>query len=218
MLASDLNNPEFVNPINPDSQLTVRFYSKPVKNEFKTQIEGRPIFQDTDYIEIMTPGDKDNTVDTPAMEHHKQRFPLHWAYYKNNGGSNAQIGTPLEQWPLITGSQAAELKALKFFTVDSVAGASDEQITRIGLAGGMQPFAFREKARLFLSVAKDLSFSTKQAEANKANENRIAELEKQLAAVLAAQKEPKTKRPYTKKVKDGNNAGQHAGGLSGAGA
>ncbi len=213
MLASDLNNPEFVNPINPDAQLTIRFYSRPVKNEFKTQQEGRPIFQDIDYIEIMTPGDKDNTVDTPAMEHHKQRFPLHWAHYKNTGGSNAQIGTPLEQWPLITGSQAAELKALKFFTVDSVAGASDEQISRIGLAGGMTPFAFREKAQLFLQVAKDLSFSTKQAEANKAQEQRIADLEAKLAEVLAAKSEPKPKRTYTKKVKDGNNAVAGSSGL-----
>jgi hypothetical protein len=218
MLASDLNNPEFVNPTNPDSQLTVRFYSKSVEISYLTSQEGRPIFRDVDYIEIMTPGDKDNTVDTPAMEHHKKRFPLHWAHYKNNGGSNAQIGTPLEQWPLITQSQAAELKALKFFTVDSIAGASDDMISKIGLAGGMSPLAFREKAQLFLQVAKDFSFSSKQAEANKANEKRIADLEAKLAEVLAERTEPKPKRPYTKKVKHGNDAGQHSNSVPGAGA
>jgi hypothetical protein len=217
MLASDLNNPEFVNPTNPDAQLTVRFYSRPAKNEFKTQLEGRPIFEDRDYIEIMIPGDKENIIDTPVMEHHKQRFPLHWAHYKNSGGGNAQIGTPLEQWPLITASQAAELKAIKFFTVDSIAGASDDQISKIGLAGGMQPFAFREKAQLFLQVAKDLSFSQKQADTNAANERRIAELEARLAEVLAA-KEPQQKRPYNRKVKDGNNAQPAPDSMSGAGA
>lgn len=200
-LASDLDNKEFVNPQNPDAQLTVRFYSKPAKNEFKTQLEGRPIYEDRDYIEIMIPGDKDNVIDTPAMDHHKQRFPFHWQHYKNTGGGNSQIGTPLEQWPLITAAQAAELKALKFFTVDSVAGASDEQITKIGLAGGMAPFAFREKAQLFLQVAKDLSFSQKQVEANAAQEKRIAELEAKLAALTEPKKE---KRTYTKKVKNGD--------------
>lgn len=156
MLASDVNNPEFANPQNPDRALMARFHVRPVKNEFETQKQGRPIFADIVYIEISTPGSQLNIVDTPARDDHKARFPLEWAHFNNqHGGDAREIGTPLNQWPLLTVSQVEELRALKFFTVDTVANASDLHIQKIGMAGGMDPFAFRAKAQRFLLVAND---------------------------------------------------------------
>ena len=48
---------------NADSRLAVRFHSRPVKNEFLSQQEGRPIFADVDMITIYVPGDNPLTVD-----------------------------------------------------------------------------------------------------------------------------------------------------------
>ena len=80
MLASDLNNPEFVGASNPDARLSVVFFSKPLKNNFRTEQEGRPIFDDCDMVRIYVPGDDKNIVETFVRDDHKRRFPLQWAH------------------------------------------------------------------------------------------------------------------------------------------
>jgi len=165
MLASDINNPEFIGAANPDSALSVRFHTEPIKNEYKSNLEGRPIFEDVLFVEIHTPGNNLNVIDTPAREYHKQRFPLHWAHFKNtNDSSGDNIGTPIEHWSFLTKSQVEELRALKFKKVDSIANASDQQIASIGMLAGISPHAFREKARNFLRMAKDDAVVQKQAD------------------------------------------------------
>lgn len=203
MLASDLNNPEFAGPINPDSKLAVQFYSRPVRNQFRSDQEGRPIFEDRDYVKIFVPGDSTSVIDTPAREEHKRRFPLQWAHYQNQGGGRAEVGTPITQWPQISQSQAEELKALKFYTVESVAFASDQQLQAIGMKAGVAVTALRDRARNFLELAKDSSVVQRQAEDNKKLREQLAELQAQVEA-LAKDKAPK--RKYTKKVKDGDDA------------
>lgn len=211
MIASDLNNPNFEGAINnPDSRLVVRFYNKPVKNEFKTQQEGRPIFEDVDFVTIFTPGDSTTVIDTPAREDHKTRFPLHWAAYQNaHGGEQKEIGTPLSQWPLLTPSQAEELKALKFFTVESVAGASDASIQRIGMSAGMSPYTFRDRAKNYLRVAyQEAAESQAQAEADKLREEnaklkeetdaKLAQMQEQMNLLMSQLSE--RKKPGPKKV------------------
>lgn len=171
---------------NADSRLSVRFYSKPLQNDFQTALQGRPIFEDVDFVSIHVPGDNTLVIDTPAREDHKKRFPLHWAHYQNNKGDGpANVGTPITQWPLITASQAEELKALKFYTVESIASASDAQLQRLGMLAGMSPFAFRERAMRFLKVSKDeaaLSHQEDELKALKEENARIkAEMDEKLA-------------------------------------
>ena len=102
MLASDLNNPEFVGPTDPDARLHVKFYIQPQKNEFKSTLEGRPIFEDVQMIEIRIPGDQLTVIHSAVREDHKQRFPKHWAYFEQTQGKdNLEIGTPLTQWPML---------------------------------------------------------------------------------------------------------------------
>lgn len=176
MLASDLNNPEFQGAIaNPDSRLSVVFYNRPVQNNFKTEKEGRPIFEDVSFVRITLPGDSNNIIDTPVRDEHKQRFPIQWARFENSrAGDGQMIGTPLSAWPLITAAQAEELKALKFMTVEQVAGAADSQLQRLGMVAGMSPYAFRERAQRYLKIAKEEA-DTHQSEA------RIKELEEEVA-------------------------------------
>lgn len=202
-LASDLNNPNFVGAINPDSALHVRFYSRPVMQPFRSNAEGHPIFEDTIYIEIYTPGSQLNTIDRPKRPEDEARFPLQWAHYKNIHGADGQVvGTPLNQWPLLTPAQAETLKALKFFTVESIAFASDLQLQPMGIGvTGISAMALRDRAKTYLAVAKDSAFASKQAEEIKKRDEQIAaqgeqlvEMQKQmqaLAAKVAAQPVPK---------------------------
>lgn len=199
----DIQNGTITTDTKGDSALTVRFYSRPVRNDFQSIEQARPIFQDVDYVEIFIPGDQNTILDTPVREDHKRRFPIQWAHYQNKHGGDPRInGTPLSQWPLLTPAMAEELKGLKFFTVESIAEASDGNIMKLGMAAGMAPMAFRERAQRYLEAAKGDSLATKQASelaalkaereaAEQKHQQQIEELRQQMQALMAAKPEPK---------------------------
>jgi len=217
-LASDLNNPEFQGASDPDARLFVRFYVEPIENKFKSGLENRPIYEDVQMIEIRIPGDPLNIIKTAVREDHKQRFPKHWAYFEQTQGKeNLEIGTPLSQWPALQPSNVEMLRAMKFSTVEQIASASDEQITRLGMGGGMAPFVLRDKAQRYLAVAKDTSSVDRAAEelarfkaeaaekeARQAEEMRLMrEQMAQMAEMMKAQPVVERKKPGRKpKVKE----------------
>lgn len=203
MVASDLNNPEFAGATNPDSRLACRFYSRPVKMDFDSQKAGRPIFKDVDYVQIFVPGDSTSVLDTPAREDHKKRFPIQWAHYQNkHGGDAREIGTPLAQWPRITPAQAEELRALKFYTVESIAHASDANIQHIGMIAGMSPYALRDHAIRFLNVAAGDSVAAAAEAKAKELEEQNRELAARLEALEAKLAEPEKRKPGRPKKED----------------
>jgi hypothetical protein len=196
MLASDDVNPNFHGARNPDSALHVRIYSRPIQNIFLSQKEGHPIFEDVVYIEIHTPGNQLNIVDTPIREDHKRRFPLQWAHYQNTHGKDAQVvGTPVNQWPLLTAAQAETVKALGFLTVQQVAFASDDQVQKIGMHGGMAPFAFRDRAKRFLEAAAGDAALNKRDEEMNAMRKQIADLTAMLKPSAPAAATPTNTAP-----------------------
>jgi hypothetical protein len=137
-----------------DSRLAVQFYKKSVKQDIASDEAGRPIFKEFDFVRIMIPGDNLTEIDTYAQESHKARFPRQWAHYQNQVANHSDIiGTPLDQWPQITRSQAEELRGIKFHTVEAIAECSDQQLQRIGMVAGMSPNNFRLKAKAFLNLA-----------------------------------------------------------------
>lgn len=185
MLASDDGNPAFVGAHNPDAALSVRFHSKAVQNNWETSKQGRPIFQDIDYIEIFTPGNTLNIIDTPVREEHKHRFPIQWAAYQNaHSGDQRETGTPLSQWPYLTSAQAEELKGIKFFTVEAIAHASDEQIQHIGMIGGMSPHALRDRATAYLNAAAGSASAEHAAAEKSALQAQLKALQDQISALM----------------------------------
>ena len=204
-----------------DSRLAVKFYKRAVKQEYESLEAGRPIYKDFDFVRIMIAGDNLTEIDTYAQESHKQRFPKQWLQYQASQDSSSEIhGTPVEQWPLISQSQAQELRAIKFLTVESIANASDLQLQRIGMIAGMSPHAFRDKAKSFLNLATESAEASKRAEeinqlkqelAQKAEENakikaetdaKLAQMQEQMAAILAAVGEKKTRTRKPKVVEE----------------
>ncbi len=200
LLATDDANSEFVGARNPDAALSVRFYSRAVQNNVATSEAGRPIFQDITYVEIMTPGNSLNIIDTPARDDHKRRFPIQWAAFNNaNGGEQATVGTPITSWPFLTKAQAEEMRAMKFLTVEMLANASDGQLQVIGMCGGMNPMVLRERAKAYLDAAKGAApmehLSSKLAEATKMIEAQQAQINALLqGAPTAAVDQPATRR------------------------
>lgn len=184
-LPSDDQNPDFTGAHNPDNRLTARFFIHPVKNDFKSNEEGRPIFDDVQMVRIDCPGDQLNVVVAPVRPDHKRRFPLQWAHFSNQMEGDQRLAgkTPINQWPRLTPSQCEELKYLKFLSVEDVANASDSALQNIGMVGGMSPFAFREAAQRFLQLAKDDAVNSKQADALNAANLRTAALEQEMVAM-----------------------------------
>jgi len=192
-----------------DSNLAVTFYKRSMKQEDESIAAGRPIFKEFDFIRIMVPGDNLSEIDTYANESHKARFPRQWAHYMNKVGDHQDfVGTPIEQWPLVTRSQAEELRGLKFPTVESVANCSDSQMQRIGMVAGMSPHSFREKAKAFLNLANDSAeVAQREAELQALREEndkikaeteaKLAAMQEQMSAILAAvaEKTPKKRKP-----------------------
>ena len=207
-LASDVNNPDFVGASNPDSVLHVNFYMKSLENNFESEKQGRPIFYETPFIRIMTPGNQLSVIDTHVRPEHKARFPIQWAAFQNGQNIDDQtIGTPLIEWPSITRSQAEELKSLKFFTVEQIANASDLQTQRLGMNGAF----LKQKAKAFLELAKDSAVEQKlaadllrkdqQIDELRAHLERNSKMMEEMQAKLSMSSEIKPKRKYTKKEK-----------------
>ena len=194
---------------NADQRLVAIFYKKPQQNNFKTEQEGRPIFDEVDMVKVYIAGDNLSVIDTLVREDHKTRFPMQWANYMNKTGNDPHLsGTPLAHWPLISAAQAEELKALKFFTVENVAAASDAQLQKIGMLAGMSPHTFRDRAVNFLRIAKEESSANQREEEIRTlrDENakikaetdaKLAEMQVQMANILAAvgEKKPRGRKP-----------------------
>jgi hypothetical protein len=153
---------------NADTRLAVKFEKREVQDMVKTLEENRPIFKEVIFIKIVVPGDALTEIDRPMYEHDKNRFPLQWASFLNRQGEEQNYsGTSLKEWPLITKSQAEELRGLKFHTVESIAMATDQAIQKIGMLAGMSPYSFREKAQSFIKMAKEgADVSAREAELN----------------------------------------------------
>ena len=198
-LPSDDQNPDFLGAHNPDGRLTAQFLIHPVQNNFETEKQGRPIFDDVEMVRIHVPGDQLNVIFTPVRPEHKRRFPLQWAHFQNKQDGDQRLAgkTPITEWPRVTPAQAAELQYLKFLSVEDVANASDSNLQTIGMVGGMSPYAFREAAQRFLSLATADSASSKQADelaAEKARNTALAEkvskMEEQMSRFMQMQSLP----------------------------
>jgi len=202
---------------NADSRLQVRFYKKPVHQEQESLEAGRPIYKEFDFVHICVAGDTLTEIDTYALQQHKQRFPIQWANYMNRVGANDEevVGTPVSEWPLVSKSQAEELRAMKFHTVESIANASDQQLQRMGMAAGMSPYAFRDKAKAFLNLATTSAETDKReqeinalkeelakkdletAKMKQETDAKLAQMQDQMAAILAAVGEKKPRKQKT---------------------
>ena len=197
---------------NADNRLQVRFYKRPVHQEQESVEAGRPIYKEFDFVHICVAGDTLTEIDTYVLNSHKQRFPQQWANYQNRLGANDEqvIGTPVAEWPLVSKSQAEELRAMKFHTVESIAGASDQQLQRMGMAAGMSPYAFRDKAKAFLNLAMSAAETDKrEGEINALkqenekikveSDKKLAQQQAQIDALMAMMTE---KKPKTRKSKE----------------
>lgn len=117
-----------------DDQMLCIFYKRAVHNAIKSAQEGRPIYEDLDYVRIQAPGETTQVVDRPTQQTDKQRWPAQWQAYAA-GKDQVAEGTPLGLLFPRHPSAVAMLQAIGIMTVEHLANASATAIGAIGMHG-----------------------------------------------------------------------------------
>ncbi len=166
----------------PDARLYVEFHLHPVENEDETAKQGRPIFEDREYIRVQAPGDRLLVSDkalTPAL---KAMYAQQYQAWKSGEDADAAAGTPLSMWPGVTRAQVEELKFVRARTVEQLAGMTDGALATMG-PGYMK---VRQAARDFVEQSAGRAPLTALRAENDDLKARLAALEEQMGAVLKA--------------------------------
>jgi hypothetical protein len=101
-----------------------------IQNDEATEREGRPIYVDTECIQIFN--SKDNIIDRPVRDSDRKRWPAAYGAWKQGGdGEPGATGTRLSHWPLMTRAQVEEFKFFKVYTVEQLADLPDSTVQKI---------------------------------------------------------------------------------------
>jgi hypothetical protein len=174
--------------------LIAEFFPQAIQNNYRSSIEGRPIFETYPFVRIMIPGDSKSIIERKVTDADKVRFARQWAAFQA-GEAPVESGTPIEQWPPLTVSQVAEFKAMHIRTVEHLAGLSDGNIARLGPGGR----GLVEKAKAFIAAAKDTAEAQRLAGENEHLKNELAALKEQFAELSARVQAQEETRPAAKK-------------------
>jgi hypothetical protein len=158
-----------------DNKLHVRFYTMPIQDALQTELQNRPVYKDTECIEIWIPGDKTNINNRPVQLDDKMRFKAQYDAWKR--GIVLQTGTPLKLAPFVTASQAAELEFFRITTVEQLAGVADNLM---GTMAGLT--LLKQQAQAYLDKAGGTEAVREQFDAMKAE---MEALRAQIAAMGA---------------------------------
>ncbi len=111
------------------SGANIKFFYSYNENREKSLKEGRPIFDEIPSISIQWPG-QDETVRRIEPQD-LQEYPELYARFKA-GSEPVLEGTPLAEWPMMSGSAMRELQYLGFKTVEQLAAATDDVKRKLG--------------------------------------------------------------------------------------
>lgn len=171
---ADFDHNAFSQESEADKTLLVRFYVKQVQDKTASEVEGRPIFKDREYIEIRYPGNRNDAVARPAKQADIERFPRHYEAFKKRVEMPVE-GTPLAEWPAISRSQVEELAFYNVKTVEQLAAINDSS------GHNFRGFyALRDKAKTFLEVSKQSATLTDLKTELKSRDKEIEALKRQL--------------------------------------
>jgi hypothetical protein len=187
-----------------DEQLLVKFFVHPRKMARESAKEGRPIFEDCEYISIKVPGNRGSAVERPATSKDKARFPRHYAAFKAKD-REVLVGTPLEEWPGIARSQVEELR---FFNIQTVEQLVDLTDTNAQNFRGIE--ALKTRARDFLEAAKGSAATVELRAELESRDQQIAALQQAVADQAARIEELITSRD----VPDSERSTKPSGGRS----
>ena len=165
--------------------LRIEFYLRAVQNNYKSEKEGKPVWEDKIYIKKISPSDLSNIIDRPMREGDKKQFHEEWRRYELGESERVMVvGCPLEE----LGFTPALIKTLndrEIRTVEQLSLCSDEGLSRI-----MGGFQMKQTALKYLETKKE----SKQDGVNESLLAKIEELEKKLEDKNSKRHDPRKKR------------------------
>lgn len=177
---------------NAASRNMVRFEKRPKKNEAKSLEAGRPIFDEVDYIEIATPGDKNNIVHRPMREDDHRKYAQQYKAWKTGQDSDVATGLPLAAWAIMDRATVEEFAYFKIRTVEQLASVSDGNAQRLGTLKNWIP-----KAKDYMDQAKGAAPLAKLRDELALRDNQLETLQRQMTELtekLEQQAKPEKKK------------------------
>jgi NACalpha-BTF3-like transcription factor len=173
-----------------ENRLVVKFRADKVKNEAKTKLAGRPIFDDIELVEVRTAADRNTIKVFPAHAQHRwttneegeqviETYAMRWSeQYRRfrEGRMQIQDGTPLSELPFLTEAKRAELKALNIHTAETLAALDGLALKTLGMGGR----ELKNQAEAYIENASGSAKVTEMA-------TKIAELQAQIDAFRVEQ-------------------------------
>jgi len=162
-----------------DEGLVVEFYKNVRHLQQRSMEEGRPIYDEQEFVRIMFPGDKTRVVEQPSNDQYRNRFRAQYEAYLRKEDQSIVNGTRLEDYTPLPRYRVEELKALKIFTVEQLAQVSDHNLDRLGRGSRVE----RDAAIAWLQKAAGNAGITKLTSENEALKNEIASLKQQIVSM-----------------------------------
>lgn len=167
-----------------ESLIVPFFKSEAVQDPVASKREGRPIYKDTELVEIRIAGERNYA---PVYQAHSmwkridgeevtyaQRWPEEYARFKA-GQEQVAAGTPLSELPFLTEARRQELRMMKVYTAEALASLDGKNLTALGPQGR----EMKNQATAYLERAKGFSVDIAVREEMEALRAKVAELEAQ---------------------------------------
>lgn len=179
-----------------DEQLVVAFYPFSQLNKFKSNQEGRPVYETKDFVSISHPGETMNVVKREATEHDKRRFSRHWGAYQQ-GKNQVPDGIPLTLLFPSSPHIVETLRGYNIHVVEQLANLSAHGIGSIGM--GAQEWV--NGAKRYMERAEKGVDHHKFETAMKAKDAEIATMKRQIAE-LSQMMNQRTAKPIDMQTHD----------------
>lgn len=180
-----------------DDLIAPRFFTRPVENPIETRKQGRPIFEDREFVEVKFAGNRQTVLVAPAHEKFKQRKlgngDTEWITYAQEyqpiyerfkaGLSEQGSGTPLSELPFLTEAKRSELKALNIKSAEALAALDGGPLKMLGMGGR----ELKNQAQAYLDNATGSADVTRLAAENAAFKTRMEEMQREMEELRAAQ-------------------------------
>ena len=183
--------------------ILLKFFWKPVENPERTKAEGRPVFDDEEWVNVRIDEKSEHSMpvdrfwnaterDEPADREWYQRCYQAWKM-----SEEAPLnGTDLAEWPQVTASRVEECRRVGIRTIEELARATDGEIGKLG-PGGRD---LQQRAKSWIEVAANQGAASEKIagleEENELQKMEIADLKAQVAQLVEeSQQRRGTARP-----------------------
>lgn len=161
--------------------LPVEFTIEPVHMTARSEAEGRPIYEDREFIRIYIPGNRGSEVYREVTDKDRKDYSEAYKKFKDGMTGDDQLsGTPLSAWVAMTPSLIREFQSQGVKTVEHLANLSDTAMQNF-----MGAREWVVKAKAYLEQARDQSFAQRVASENEALKRDIDMLKAQMAELGA---------------------------------